>query len=67
VETAGYEMDDKGPGDFSNDSRPTMSDVELMWRCLSCGELWPNDGKPLPDTCPSCGEPKTEFELLTED
>jgi rubrerythrin len=45
-----------------------MSLLELMWRCLRCGRLWPNrEGEPLPDVCPNCGAPKTEFELIEED
>ncbi len=60
-------MDEENSRGIPNDSRPTLSDVELMWRCLGCGELWPNRGEPLPDTCRSCGAPKTEFELLLED
>ena len=44
-----------------------MSVMELVWRCLRCGELWPDRGEPLPDACPNCGAPKTEFELLQED
>jgi rubrerythrin len=60
-------MDDRNSIVFSNDARPILSDVELLWRCLSCGELWPNKAEPLPDICRNCGAPKTEFELLRED
>jgi rubrerythrin len=60
-------MDDQDLRTTSNDARPAISHVELMWRCLVCGELWPNIGDPLPDTCRNCGAPKTEFELLQED
>jgi rubrerythrin len=49
------------------DGRPTMSDLEIVWRCLNCGHMWPDDGKPLPDACPNCGAAKTEFELIRED
>lgn len=44
-----------------------MSDLEIMWKCLVCGHMWPNAGDVLPDTCPNCGAPKTEFELVEED
>jgi rubrerythrin len=44
-----------------------MSELEIMWRCLKCGEMWPDKGEPLPEKCPHCGAPKTEFELVQED
>lgn len=44
-----------------------MTDLTIVWRCLVCGNQWPDDGKPLPDKCPNCGAPKTEFVLLEED
>ncbi len=44
-----------------------MSDLEIMWKCLVCGHMWPNKGEALPDKCPNCGAPKTEFVLLDED
>jgi rubrerythrin len=40
--------------------------VEILWKCLRCGELMPRGSSP-PETCPSCGAPKTEFVLLDED
>lgn len=40
--------------------------VEILWKCLQCGELMPRAIK-VPDVCPSCGAPKTEFVLLDED
>jgi len=49
------------------DEPPGTSNLELVWRCLRCGELWPNRGEVLPDACRNCGAPKTEFELLQED
>lgn len=44
-----------------------MGEMEIMWRCLVCGEMWPDLGQPLPDQCPNCGAPKTEFALVAED
>jgi rubrerythrin len=44
-----------------------MSHLEIMWKCLKCGHLWPNLGAALPEQCTSCGAPKTEFVLLEED
>jgi len=41
--------------------------MELVWRCLNCGEQWPDRGQPLPETCPGCGGPKLDFQLLSED
>lgn len=49
------------------DARPVMSDLEILWRCLQCGEQWHDRGEPLPDRCPGCGAPKTEFERVRED
>jgi len=40
--------------------------VEILWKCLRCGELMPRGPQP-PDTCPSCGARKTEFVLVDED
>lgn len=60
-------MDDEKPHTPSVDGRPTTSDLELVWRCLQCGDLWPDRGEPLPDTCRNCAAPKTEFELIQED
>jgi rubrerythrin len=41
-------------------------ETEILWKCLRCGELMPR-GLVVPDFCPSCGAPKTEFVLLGED
>jgi rubrerythrin len=43
-----------------------QDEVEIVWKCLKCGELMPR-GAGVPDVCPSCGAPKTEFVLLDED
>lgn len=40
--------------------------VEILWKCLRCGELMPRGSHP-PDICPSCGARKTEFVLVDED
>lgn len=40
--------------------------TELMWRCGKCGELV-HRKKGLPEKCPSCGAPQTEFSLIDED
>jgi len=40
--------------------------LELVWRCLRCGELWLRQDQP-PKACPSCGAPPEEFVLVTED
>lgn len=41
-------------------------DMELLWRCIQCGFLMSRD-KELPEQCPQCGAPKTEFESVIED
>lgn len=44
-----------------------MSELAIMWKCLTCGYMWPNNDEPLPERCVSCGAPKTEFVLVDED
>ena len=41
-------------------------DMELLWKCLSCGFLFPRDAEP-PTECPGCGAAETEFEAVVED
>jgi rubrerythrin len=40
--------------------------LELVWRCLRCGELWVRQEQP-PESCPNCGAPPEELVLVTED
>jgi rubrerythrin len=40
--------------------------LELVWRCLRCGELWSRQEAP-PEACPSCGAPPEELVLVSED
>ena len=40
--------------------------LELVWRCLRCGELWLREDA-LPAACPNCGAPREEFVLVSED
>jgi rubrerythrin len=40
--------------------------LELVWRCLCCGELWLRQDAPH-EACPNCGAPREEFVLVTED
>jgi rubrerythrin len=40
--------------------------LELVWRCLRCGELWLRQEAP-PEACPNCGAPPEEFVLVSED
>ena len=40
--------------------------LELVWRCLHCGELWLREDAP-PEACPNCGAPPEEFVLVSED
>jgi len=53
--------------DRACDGRPNLSDLELIWRCLNCGEHMVVEGETLPEVCPSCDAPKTEFERVRED
>jgi rubrerythrin len=53
--------------DQAFDGRPNQSDLELIWRCLICGEHMVITSELLPDVCPSCGALKTEFERVRED
>jgi rubrerythrin len=50
--------------DYSYDANKDQ--VEILWKCLRCGELIPRGPQP-PAVCPACGAPKTEFVLLDED
>jgi rubrerythrin len=43
-----------------------LIDMELVWKCLKCGQLLPRDQEP-PERCPQCGAPETEFEAVIED
>lgn len=44
----------------------SFGEGELMWRCMSCGEMGEIEGG-LPDACPSCDSPKEELMYWTED
>lgn len=46
---------------------PPLPGVRLVWRCLECGFVGSLDGHRLPDVCPDCSAPKTEFEYVRED
>lgn len=52
------------PSEFHYDA--VNGETEILWKCLRCGELRPR-GPAVPDFCPSCGAPKTEFVLVGED
>jgi rubrerythrin len=44
--------------------------MELIWKCLKCGNLWPHREEDIdhpPEKCPSCGAPAQELELVEED
>lgn len=40
--------------------------MTIIWRCLKCNQHLPA-GEPIPDACPNCRAPKTEFALVEED
>ena len=41
---------------------------ELLWKCTRCGYQWHREERDvLPEKCPSCGAPKTEFVRVAED
>ncbi len=48
------------------DATHRTATLEIMWRCLRCGELWYRQ-TPVPEACPSCGAPREEFVLVAED
>jgi len=48
------------------DATHRIAALEIMWRCLRCGELWYRQA-PMPEACPSCGAPREEFVLVAED
>jgi len=40
--------------------------MSIVWKCLRCNHHFPA-GEALPDSCASCGAPRTEFALVEED
>ncbi|MDP2948521.1 MAG: hypothetical protein Q8P22_03165 [Chloroflexota bacterium] len=54
------------PGQEQPEPTHRTAALEILWRCLDCGELWHRDA-PLPQVCPSCGAPREHFGLLLED
>lgn len=43
-----------------------FGEAELVWRCVTCGEMGDIDGD-LPERCPSCGGPREDLMYWTED
>lgn len=43
-----------------------FGEAELMWRCMTCGEMGEID-EGLPDNCPECGAAREELMYWTED
>lgn len=43
-----------------------FGEAELVWRCMTCGEMGYIDGE-LPDRCPSCGGRREDIMYWTED
>jgi rubrerythrin len=41
-----------------------VKDAPVKWKCRNCGLVI--EGKQAPDTCPTCGHPKSYFEVWTE-
>lgn len=55
-----------GERDPGHDERSLgYGEVELMWRCASCGEMGLIEE--LPEVCPGCGASKEELYYWTED
>ena len=54
------------PGEEPPEPTHRTAALELVWRCLLCGELWLRLDQP-PKACPNCGAPPEEFVLVTED
>jgi len=52
------------PGNYRYDA--LTDQVELLYKCLRCGELMPRS-KGILEVCPNCGAPKEEFVLVDED
>ncbi|MFW6153270.1 MAG: DUF7130 family rubredoxin-like protein [Halobacteriota archaeon] len=56
----------EGERDPGYDERPLgYGEVELQWRCSTCGEVGPIEQ--LPEVCPGCGASKEELYYRTED
>jgi len=43
-----------------------FGEAELMWRCLTCGEMG-DLGEEIPPACPNCGAAREELMYWTED
>lgn len=54
--------------DFLDGGNPGLESwgLELVWKCTSCGFLWPKGGN-IPERCPDCRASKEYFVLLEED
>lgn len=46
-------------------SGQSYGEMDLMWRCLQCGEMGSLDA--MPEKCPSCGSGREELYYWTED
>jgi len=54
------------PGGEAPEPTHRTAALELVWRCLLCGEQWLRQDQPL-KACPNCGAPPEEFVLVSED
>ena len=47
-------------------SGQSFGEAELMWRCMSCGEMGELD-EGVPEACPNCDAPREDLKYWTED
>ena len=47
-------------------SGQSFGEAELMWRCMTCGEMGALDDG-IPEGCPNCGSPREDLMYWTED
>lgn len=47
-------------------SGQSFGEAELMWRCMTCGEMGELD-KGVPAACPNCESPREDLMYWTED
>ncbi len=52
------------PGDLVSTDPSVVEAEDVLWRCSDCGEVGKLDE--MPDSCPSCGTPKTDIYYWSE-
>ena len=62
----GADFADSGNGGALEVSIAETGTMTIVWKCLECNHHFPAATE-VPEKCPSCGAPRTEFALVEED